>query len=720
MSTRFRYVVEFVLISVVCWCALASSSDDEPAPSEPSPVGDQGEYVPTSGTTVPEGNGQGSGSGGGTATTLSGRVVDGLTGLGLPNALVATDPPSASMSTNGEGMFVIQTNLLVGRTYRVSAKKPEYSPNYADVTVNEGANQIADVQLFPGTEHGDCFPLCRADFACIGGACVSACNPPCALSEVCNNGTCVDDCEVKCGGRECGPDPQCGQSCGSCASVEVCSGSGTCDCAFSSCGSSCCDFDQVCAGGKCCTPDCDGRECGLDPVCGQPCGSCSDGYKCQGSTCVEGPCVPECAGRECGPDPSCGQSCGSCGADETCTSGGQCDCVYKACGSDCCSQGETCAGGSCCLPDCAGKDCGSDGCGGSCGTCSYDASCTGSGVCTCDHAACGGACCKSGETCFGGSCCKGDCDYAECGSDGCGGSCGSCPSKTTCVSGQCECAYATCGGDCCASGQVCNGSQCCTPDCGGKACGDDGCGGSCGSCGWDEVCVGSGKCEDAMVTVPSGSFWMGCNESVDSGCLSDEYPYHKVTLSTYEIDRVEVSEMAYGGCVDAGKCAPPDYKSFGKSPLLPAVQIDWYSASDYCDWAGKRLCTEAEWEKAARGTSGQTFPWGNSNPSCSVAVMDKCGDDWLQPVGSKAGGASPYGALNMSDNAKEWVADWYKDTAYESSSSNNPTGPSSGSTRVLRGGDYTGVVQWMRSSYRSDVKPTAVGLHTGFRCCRWP
>ena len=229
-----------------------------------------------------------------------------------------------------------------------------------------------------------------------------------------------------------------------------------------------------------------------------------------------------------------------------------------------------------------------------------------------------------------------------------------------------------------------------------------------------------------MVLIPSGSYWMGCNRAVDDECASDESPYHEVTLSGYYIDKTEVTQSEYKKCVDAGECDTPscDWDPTG-TPNRPVACVDWTQAGEYCAWAGKRLPTEAEWEKAARGTDGRKYPWGNEDATCEYAVMDDgtdngCGTDSTWEVCSKSpAGDSPYGLCDMAGNVWEWVSDWYDFGYYTNSPASNPTGPVSGSGRVIRGGSfYTHDDADLRASNRDDYDPSDVLDDLGFRCAR--
>ena len=196
-----------------------------------------------------------------------------------------------------------------------------------------------------------------------------------------------------------------------------------------------------------------------------------------------------------------------------------------------------------------------------------------------------------------------------------------------------------------------------------------------------------------MVYVPAGEFLMG---SLPDTGNSSERPQHVVYLDSYWIDRTEVTNAQYRLCVNAGICSAPGCwkeKDFSDDDQ-PVVCVDWVQAHTYCQWAGVRLPTEAEWEKAARGLDGRTYPWGEQPPSCLYAVMNEggkgCGAEKPWPVGSKLKGASPYGALDMAGNVWEWVADWYAADYYQDSPVRNPAGPSSGLDKVLRGGSWSG------------------------------
>ncbi len=217
--------------------------------------------------------------------------------------------------------------------------------------------------------------------------------------------------------------------------------------------------------------------------------------------------------------------------------------------------------------------------------------------------------------------------------------------------------------------------------------------------------------------VPQGEFIMGAG---DKKSRPRRFA-HAVYLDAFWIDRVEVTNRMYALCVDARVCSPPVSRLnpyYGKWAYrdYPVVYVSWYTAAAYCQWAGRRLPTEAEWEKAARGTDGRTYPWGEARPDPSLANFDQALAGEPLPVFRYPLGASPYGALNMAGNVREWVADWYDVFYYLSSPYKNPQGPANGSERVLRGGAYDAQFNEIETYQRYKHEPGSAGLSRGFRC----
>jgi formylglycine-generating enzyme required for sulfatase activity len=221
-----------------------------------------------------------------------------------------------------------------------------------------------------------------------------------------------------------------------------------------------------------------------------------------------------------------------------------------------------------------------------------------------------------------------------------------------------------------------------------------------------------------LVYVPAGLFIMGSFIGT-----ADEQPEHSVYLDAFWIDKTEVTNGMYALCVQSGSCQkPPEpsnihsvYYSDPQFAEYPVIALDWSSAEAYCSWAGRRLPTEAEWEKAARGTDGRNYPWGDTPPNNSRLNFNNSMGDPV-PVGGFQGGASPYGVLDMAGNVNEWVEDWYDADYYTISPHSNPTGPDDGILKVLRGGSWHTDEYNIRSADRHYLAPDIRNIVIGFRC----
>ncbi len=216
-----------------------------------------------------------------------------------------------------------------------------------------------------------------------------------------------------------------------------------------------------------------------------------------------------------------------------------------------------------------------------------------------------------------------------------------------------------------------------------------------------------------MVLVPAGEFVMGSDHD-----QAEAKPAHTVYLDTFYIDKFEVTNELYRACADAGACTGGGLRLL-RNPVWvghPVMDVTWAQAQQYCEWRGGSLPTEAQWEKAARGTDQRKFPWGNDPVTCELARYGDCG--WMTTrVGTHPKGASPYGAQDMAGNAWEWVYDWYDAKYYSSSPAKNPTGPERNTGwKSERGGAWFYMAGLMTAIWRNHAPPTAHYLYVGFRC----
>ena len=257
------------------------------------------------------------------------------------------------------------------------------------------------------------------------------------------------------------------------------------------------------------------------------------------------------------------------------------------------------------------------------------------------------------------------------------------------------------------------------------------------------ICATAAAQGRKMVYVPAGSFWMGCNATKDGACGGDEKPQHEVVLSSYWLDMYEVTVADYRKCKLAGKCttlqggnsSSTNWNKAGREQH-PHNSVMWTEARAYCQWlgAGFDLPSEAQWEKGARGgcehnggASGckagmRTYPWGESSPTCELAVFSYqgagCGQGSTWAVGSKPKGVGPYGAHDMAGNVSEWILDTYGSGYYGTSPKNDPVNSKSSSLRVYRDGGLHRSAAEQRSSNRSYYADSGYGGDRGFRCAK--
>ena len=251
-----------------------------------------------------------------------------------------------------------------------------------------------------------------------------------------------------------------------------------------------------------------------------------------------------------------------------------------------------------------------------------------------------------------------------------------------------------------------------------------------------------------MILIPEGKFVMGRDaDQAFASCLvlydpyhdlmecalswfEDEEPIHTVHLDDYYIDKYEVTNAEYQACVEDGVCVQPEkFSSYSRDEYFgnpeygnyPVIYVNWYDAKSYCEWRGARLPTEAEWEKAARGTDGRIYPWGDSFDGtagnfCNPEIGDNRYSD-TAPVGSFPEDTSPYGVMDMAGNVFEWIADWYEYDYYDSSPSEDPQGPTDGKQRVMKSCNWSCVyTSSIHASDRFWAFPDYKWDMYGFRC----
>ncbi len=222
-----------------------------------------------------------------------------------------------------------------------------------------------------------------------------------------------------------------------------------------------------------------------------------------------------------------------------------------------------------------------------------------------------------------------------------------------------------------------------------------------------------------MAFIPAGEFAMGSDRGQD-----DEQPVHRVLVKAFYLETHEVTVARYAAFLMSQKADPPfkwNEATSGVHESKPVAGVNWYDARDYCRWIGRRLPTEAEWELAARGTEGRMYPWGDAQPTRGHANAGHTkwhGYDTLTNVGQFELGKTPNGVYDLAGNLWEWVADWYDATYYQFSQRENPSGPSAGPLRALRGGAWNNDAKTIRSANRAGYAPDARRNDVGFRCAK--
>ncbi len=505
-------------------------------------------------------------------------------------------------------------------------------------------------------------------------------------------------------------------------------------------------------------PEKDGKTCGDAECLVQSGAPILQARQCQAGACTTAAVTTPCAdGDPCTTDgctaaSGCTHSFVDCADDNACTKDAcdaQAGCTHVAADASPCDDGNQCTLNDACNGEqCQGgatKDCAQT------SPCQYASCVASSGLCVAAPLADGQPCddgnpctpkdgCKAGNCAGTGNACD---DGNACTIDGCAnGGCQHSPSSGPCDLDASLCTADLCAGETCSPGKVltCDDGNPCTVDGCAKA---TGCShvpaafaSPCGTAKWCGKDAQKSQCVAAptvagMTLVAGATYTQGCNAAVDPWCNPNEKPAHPVAIASYYIDTNEVTVAQYQACVTGGACVAPGtgtgatWGQTGKSQH-PVNFVSWAQANTYCLWAGGgRLCSEAEWEFAARGSDGRRFPWGNTPATgCDLANWGgSCGG--LQPVGQLPKGKSPFGLYDMAGNIREWTADWYAggyyaELAAAGTLTTAPAGPKTGSERSVRGGYFQDNMPELRTSARAFAQPATSAFSLGIRCCRSP
>jgi iron(II)-dependent oxidoreductase len=235
------------------------------------------------------------------------------------------------------------------------------------------------------------------------------------------------------------------------------------------------------------------------------------------------------------------------------------------------------------------------------------------------------------------------------------------------------------------------------------------------------LCASALIAEDGMVLIPAGEFTMGRTRltsddktTMRPAVLLDDRPDHKVWLDSYWIDKTEVTHGQYAKFLEATGRRKPYHWAQRPADDYPIYNVDWEDARGYCEWAGKRLPTEAEWERAARGgREGMSYPWGDKPDAKQALYNVQTGPE---PVGKYP--PNGFGIFDMTGSVSEWTADWFEREYYQRSPAKNPPGPASGIYKVIRGGAWSDSPARITTFFRNWVRPNQRTPNLGFRCVR--